>query len=787
VALRGQKSLFFLPVIVIFCPRHSFGRNPKNNLTDFKIIIYIFAVEKTRSSYMLKWIHIFFKKMFFLIILVSFFSGHKIIAEDNKSMQESYLNPIMAGFYPDPSICRVGEDYYLINSTFAYFPGIPIFHSKDLVHWQQIGHVLDRQEQLDLDGLGVSEGVFAPAIRYHQGTFYLTNTIVGGGGNFIVTARDPAGPWSDPIWLPDVVGIDPSPFFDDNGKCYIIYNGDPPQNKSLYDGHRAIWMVELDLQAMKTSGEKQLLVNGGTDISKNPVWIEGPHIFKKDGYYYLIAAEGGTGINHSQVVFRSRNVTGLYENFKGNPILTQRHLDPKRANPVTCTGHADFVETPNGEWWALFLACRPYQDDHYNTGRETFMAPLKWIDGWPIINPGSETVLYSYPVPNLKRVEVASFPLHGNFTLRDDFDLNKLAYYWIFLRTPVKKWYDLKQYTWNLRIKLQPQELGQKENPAFIGRRQQHLNCTASAALAFNPKAENETAGIAAFQNESHYYYLGKTVSGGKPVIRLEKAGGESLEGHVHKVRGTIPVEEDTLIYQSERWARKLYYSIPVQKGQEYQVTLKFAEMYWESEGVRSFDVLIEDKEIKDIDVYRKTRSRFIPFDTTLNVMAGSDQLNISFKANKDNACICGIVVKDNSGNIIAAMNCGGDEFTSQTGICYKSDLQYLLKKKPEAGKILKEIILDPGLQDKKIYLKIEAKGKYYAFYYAVEPGQWQTVLQDVDGTYLSTAAAGGFVGVILGMYASSQGKESNNYADYDWFEYSGNDRTFIRGNLQGN
>jgi len=127
--------------------------------------------------------------------------------------QKMFKNPILPGFYPDPSICRVDTDYYLVTSSFAYFPGIPIFHSNDLVNWKQIGHVLDRVSQLNLDGLGHSDGIYAPTIRYHEGTFYLTTTNVYGGGNFIVTAPDPCGPWSDPIWLPEAPGIDPSLFF----------------------------------------------------------------------------------------------------------------------------------------------------------------------------------------------------------------------------------------------------------------------------------------------------------------------------------------------------------------------------------------------------------------------------------------------------------------------------------------------------------------------------------------------------------------------------------------------
>ena len=224
-------------------------------------------------------------------------------------MAKQYTNPILCGFYPDPSICRAGEDYYLISSTFAYFPGIPVFHSRDLVNWKLIGHVMDRAEQMNLLGFGVSRGIFAPSIDFHKGIFYITCTLVDGGGNFVVTATNPAGPWSNPEWLPEINGIDPSLFFDDDGKTYLVYNSIPPDNKSLYDGHRTIRMRSFDLQHLKVSGEEIILINGGTSLANKPRWIEGPHIIKKSGYYYLIAAEGGTGYDHSVVAFRSQFIS----------------------------------------------------------------------------------------------------------------------------------------------------------------------------------------------------------------------------------------------------------------------------------------------------------------------------------------------------------------------------------------------------------------------------------------------------------------------------------------------
>ncbi|MDB5687060.1 MAG: xylan 1,4-beta-xylosidase, partial [Rhizorhabdus sp.] len=273
----------------------------------------------------------------------------------------SYRNPILAGFYPDPSIVRVGPDFYLVNSSFSWFPGIPIWHSRDLVHWRQIGNAIDRPEQLDFKGLGMSRGVFAPDISHHGGRFYIINTCVDCGGNFVITARDPRGPWSNPVWLKDLGGIDPSLFFDDDGSAWIV-NNDGPEGKPLYDGHRAIWLRRFDPGTLQASGPPRLIVNGGVDLARKPVWIEGPHLFKKDGVYYLMAAEGGTGTDHSEVIFRADQIDGPYVPAPSavNPILTQRDLDPARSAPITSAGHADLVKLDNGDWWAVFLATRPY-------------------------------------------------------------------------------------------------------------------------------------------------------------------------------------------------------------------------------------------------------------------------------------------------------------------------------------------------------------------------------------------------------------------------------------------
>jgi alpha-N-arabinofuranosidase len=380
----------------------------------------------------------------------------------------TFNNPVLAGFYPDPSICRVNNDYYLVNSSFSFFPGLPIFHSTDLVNWNQIGNVLDRPEQLPLNGLEISQGIYAPTLRYHEGTFYLVCTVVGGIGNFVVTATNPAGPWSNPTALPYVDGMDPDIFFDTDGKAYVTSCASP--DTLLYSGHRAIKMHEFYMETLTTSEKAVTLVNGGTDITKQPIWCEGPHIYFINNYYYLLCAEGGTSIDHSVVVFRSQHVNGPYESYAKNPILTQRNLPINRLNAITNTGHADMVQTQNGEWWSVFLACRPYTDNFFNTGRETFMAPVKWVEDWPVINPYFETVQYQYAKPNLSESKIAAFPLNGNFTLRDSFNTEKPAPYWLFIRTPSAEKFMLSAKNEGLTLKLAPEMLIEKTNPAFIGR-----------------------------------------------------------------------------------------------------------------------------------------------------------------------------------------------------------------------------------------------------------------------------------------------------------------------------
>ncbi|WP_338333925.1 glycoside hydrolase family 43 protein [Xanthomonas citri pv. bilvae] len=407
-----------------------------------------------------------------------------------------YRNPVLAGFYPDPSITRVGERYYLVNSTFTYFPAIPVLESTDLVHWTQIGNVVDRREQLDYDGLRMSRGMYAASIRHHDGRFYVVGTSVDSGGNFIASANDPAGPWSALTWLPSIDGIDPSLFFDTDGSAYLLNNG-----------------------------PRKVLLNGGVDLASKPIWIEGPHLYQRDGWYYLSCAEGGTGPQHSQVVLRSRTVWGPYAPAPNNPILTQRDLPAERAHPISNAGHVDLVDTPDGQWWAVFLASRPYRGDRYNTGRETFLLPVQWRDGWPSILPAGQPIPYIAKAPAGMKAPATQAPLSGNFVWHDDFDHTTLQREWLTVRVPKHDVADLRTRAGWLTLHADAHGLDGTGTPAFLARRQQHMRFTASTALEV-PTQAGISAGLAAFQNSTAWYALGIRRDGDAVQVFLDKRDG---------------------------------------------------------------------------------------------------------------------------------------------------------------------------------------------------------------------------------------------------------------------
>ena len=437
-----------------------------------------------------------------------------------------YINPILAGFYPDPAICRKGDTYYMVNSTFAFYPGVPIFKSKDLVNWKQTGHVLDRPSQLPLDSVAVSDGIYAPGISYNQynDTFYMVSTNVHGGGTFFVKAKDPEGPWSEPVWFPGMEGIDPSFLFDDDGKAYMVRNTPVPGGEA-YPGQRSIMLLEFDVENDCLVGEPVELVRGGSSVLEKPTWIEGPHLYHIGDYYYLMCAEGGTGENHSEVVFRSRMPRGPWEECPFNPILTQRSgVDTGRYDSVTSTGHADLFQTPEGEWWAVFLGCRPYENGLYNTGRDTYLLPVSWKDGWPVILESGKAVPTVVRKDGLQPGSGDAF-LTGNFSYTDNFQAPQLDRRWMFLRNPPEGAFELSGEGLTLRPTLG--SIRNKKPLAAVFCRQQHTNFTAQTRLSFRATSSHRLAGLALFQDEDHNLVFGKTLIHGQPAVVLRRTDKE--------------------------------------------------------------------------------------------------------------------------------------------------------------------------------------------------------------------------------------------------------------------
>lgn len=433
---------------------------------------------------------------------------------------DSFRNPIMPGFQPDPSIVRVGQDFYLVTSTFSWFPGLPIYHSTDLVNWRLTGHAIDRAGQLDFSGRRGNESLFAPAIEHHGGKFWIVNTCIECGGNYVITADKAEGPWSDPVWL-DFGGIDPSLVFGEDGKAWVVYNDAPP-GKPLYEGHRAIWLQEFDPVAMRMKPALTLLVNGGLALKDKPVWAEGPHIYRHDGWYYLMAAEGGTADQHSETIYRSRTIEGPYEAGPVNPILTQRNMDPNRGDRVEATGHADLVRLEDGSWWGVFLATRPFAGQSTLLGRETFLLPVRWVDGWPrFLEPGEAVP------PVVRRPALPPSPGTDWQQWRDDFDA-KLSGEWIRLRTPgARQQWALDGGT--LVMMPGPDGAGGRGKPAFVGQRLRHHAAEFTTRLGFTPSAEGDFAGLLAFMDESHFVTLG--IEGSDIVLRRRAQASEPERG----------------------------------------------------------------------------------------------------------------------------------------------------------------------------------------------------------------------------------------------------------------
>lgn len=449
--------------------------------------------------------------------------------------KDEFYTPILQGCYPDPSITKKGDDYYLVVSSFVMFPGVPIFHSQDLVNWRQIGHVLDRKSQLDVPNAGISRGVYAPSISYNpkNDTFYMITTVVNGLGNIVVKTKDPQKGWSDPIKL-DFEGIDPSLFFDDNGKAYVVHNDAPDQGKALYNGHRVIKIWEYDVEKDRIiPGSDKIIVDGGVDLSQKPIWIEAPHLYKKGGSYYLMCAEGGTGNWHSEVIFKSDQPKGPFVPAANNPILTQRYFAGKRNNKVDWAGHADLVEGPGGKYYGVFLGVRPNNKGRVNTGRETFILPVDWSGEFPVFENGLVPLAPKLKMP--KGVENktgrAGYLPNGNFAFRDDFASHELDYRWIGLRGPREDFVEITEK--GLKIHPFPVNIKEVKPTSTLFYRQQHNTFSFTTTLDYIPGSETDLAGITALQNEGSNYVFGITKKGMDFYLVLEKNQWPGRQGKI--------------------------------------------------------------------------------------------------------------------------------------------------------------------------------------------------------------------------------------------------------------
>ncbi|GAA1923084.1 glycoside hydrolase family 43 protein [Streptomyces sodiiphilus] len=406
------------------------------------------------------------------------------------------MRPVLPGFHPDPSVCRVGDIYYLACSSFEYAPGVPVFRSADLRSWEPVGHALHRRSQLLLDRAHPSGGIYAPTLRHHDGRFWMiTSNVSHRPGHLLVTAEDPAGPWSDPVWF-DAPGIDPDLAWDEDGTCYVTWSG------SDGSGRPAIMQVTVDPATGELRSEPRQLWSGTG--GKYP---EAPHLYRIGAHWYLLIAEGGTERAHAVTIARGPSPRGPFEPCPHNPVLTARGLD----TPVQNTGHADLVQRPDGSWAMLYLGVRPRggTPQWHVLGRETFASEIVWSDGWPTVagpvEPGSSAAVTeeltgpelpaSWVAPGRFPAEVLRPGDHGGLRLTADGD-----------------------------------------EPVFVGRRQEHFALRAVATVGTRSGA----GGLELRLDPRHAVALEADDGVVRAVARVGR--------HVRAVLGELPVGPETVL-----------------------------------------------------------------------------------------------------------------------------------------------------------------------------------------------------------------------------------------------
>ena len=449
-------------------------------------------------------------------------------------------NPIIGGFHPDPSICRVGADFYIANSSFEWFPGVPIHHSRDLVHWRLVGNALDRASQLPLAGIGHSGGIWAPTLRWHAGRFYLITTHVGGRGNLLVSATDPAGPWSEPIWI-DAQGYDPSLFFDDDGTCYLTKAG------SDQGGH-GIVQYRIDPDSGEHRSPARLVWAGSGGFG-----VEGPHLLRHGAWYYLLCAEGATHVGHMVTIARSAAADGPYTSCPRNPILTHRD---QLVRTILATGHGDLVQAQDSSWWMVCLGIRSHGSlcmAQHVLGRETFLAPVTWeADGWPLVNAGAgvaEEVAstlpdHSWPAP----------------APRDDFDADRLEPCWVFLRNPAPGCWSLAERPGHLCLHGTTPSLETALSPSMMVRRQEHRDCRFRVRLSVQLPAPGDEAGLTVFLNGGHHQDFGLVRHASGIVLQLRRRADD-----IEQTAAVLPVTGTRIDLEAwcNPWAIGYFYADP--------------------------------------------------------------------------------------------------------------------------------------------------------------------------------------------------------------------------------
>ncbi|NYT75038.1 glycoside hydrolase family 43 protein [Halomonas sp. QX-2] len=457
-------------------------------------------------------------------------------------MNDVIHNPILAGFNPDPSICRVGDDYYLATSTFEWYPGVQIHHSRDLANWTLVTRPLSRASQLDMRGNPDSCGIWAPCLSYADGLFWLVYTDMKryegnfkDGHNYVVTAPRIEGPWSDPVYL-NSSGFDPSLFHDSDGRKWLINLQWDYRQREGRDRFGGIVLQHYDPEQRRLVGDITNIF-AGTEMKLT----EGSHLYWRDGWYHLLVAEGGTGYQHAVTMARSKTLTGPYEVHPNNPLLTSRH-DPE--NPLQRAGHADLVDSPEGDTYLVHLCSRPLTGTRLSPmGRETAIQRVEWgEDGW----------LRLADEGNVPALEVAmsgvtqKLPAHAEHY---DFKSATLPDAFQWLRTPYpERLFSLTERPGYLRL-FGRESVGSWFEQALVARRQDSIHCSAETTLIFEPEDIQQFAGLIAYYNRFKFHYLAVTLNdAGDKLLSIISCLDDWPNGNLSTVEEGVRLAPDATI-----------------------------------------------------------------------------------------------------------------------------------------------------------------------------------------------------------------------------------------------